>query len=376
MRAPIAIAALTAVCLAAGPALSASAAPGLGGLEYVALGDSYSAGYGLPDPLDTPAPGCFQSPDNYPHQLADAYGLVLDDRTCSGAVTANVIDTPQVTMTGQGPAPVQSDSLSASTDIVTITIGGNDLGFATIAKSCVATSATGPVVGVPPDFFSKNTCQEIYNPSPGNDFLLTILDLEVKPALAATMATIAQKAPNAKVFVVGYPTLTPASGGCYSLPIGDNGFVPPFPQNTVPFVASDLAYLHGIEAALDDAIRAAAATAGFTYVPTFEQTADHSLCTPDPWVFGITLTNTPTPDPVPEVSGVYVQLGTLHPNGEGAANLTALVGAAIVAAFPVLPATGASIAWWVLAPLLLLAGVLALLAQDGRLLHRRQESVR
>lgn len=356
MRLPAAIATLGVLCLVASPALSASAA-GPSGLEYVALGDSYSAGYGLPDPSDEPAPGCFQSPYDFPHQVAGALGLVLDDRSCSGADTENITNTPQTTDTG-GTAPIQSDSLSASTDIVTVMISGNDLGFFSIAESCLAKSPTGPVFGVYPNLYTTNTCREIYEPTANNDFLEFVIDSEVKPALATTFALIRQKAPNAKVFVVGYPTITPPTDHCFSLPYEGTDIAPPFVPNSVPFVASDQAYLHQIEQELDLAIQGAAATAGFTYVPTFEQTTDHSLCTPEPWMNGFTLTSTETPDPVPGHDGVYIALGTLHPNQAGADFLARAVRAAIEAAYPVLPATGPSIGWWVLAPLPVIAGVL------------------
>ena len=140
------------------------------GLEYVAMGDSYSAGYGLlPLSPTSPATGCYQAEVDYPHLVATALGLDLDDRSCAGAVTANIRDTPQVT--GSGTAPVQSDALSASTDIVTVTIGGNDLGFASIAGYCVALTANGPIAGDP----SLDNCKDHYNPSPGVDQLIDLL---------------------------------------------------------------------------------------------------------------------------------------------------------------------------------------------------------
>ncbi len=351
---------LAGLALLVAPTAAAAAPPDLSGLEYVALGDSYSAGYGLPDPSDQPVAGCYQSPFNYPHQIADALGLTLDDRTCSGAVTENVTDTPQDT--GSGTAPPQSESLTASTDIVTITIGGNDLGFAGIAQSCVAKSATGPVFGVFPNFFATSTCQAIYNPSPGNDFLVDVIDQEVKPALATAYAAITAKAPNAKVFVLGYPSIVPVVDACFSLPYEGDTIAPPFIPNSVPFVASDEAYLHHVEEQLDLAIQQAAATAGFTYVSTWAQTQEHSLCTPEPYVFGFTLTNDVTPDPVPGTPGVYIALGTLHPNELGAAFLASVAQSAIVAAYPpVLAATGVDDRRWMFVGVgMLLAGGLAL----------------
>ncbi len=353
----------TAAALASSPAAMAA---GPAGLEYVALGDSYSSGYGLPDPSDEPAPGCFQSPYNFPHQVAGALGLVLDDRSCSGAVTANIIDTPQTTDTG-GTAPVQSDSLSTSTDIVTVMISGNDLGFFSIAESCLAKSPTGPVFGLYPNLYTTNTCRELYEPTPNNDFLTFVINSEVKPALATTFALIQQKAPNATVFVVGYPAITPPVDHCFSLPYEGPDIAPPFVPNSVPFVASDQTYLNQIEGQLDLAIQEAAAAHGFAYVPAFAQTTDHSLCTPQPWMNGFTLTSTPTPDPVPGHDGVYIALGTLHPNQLGADFLAEIVQAAILEAFPPLPATGSTVGVWPLVALgALVAGTLVLAIRPAR----------
>ncbi len=235
------------------------------------------------------------------------------------------------------------------------------------AESCVAKSPTGPVFGVAPNFFSTNSCQEIYNPSVGNDFLIDVIDQEVKPALATTFALIKQKAPNAKVFVVRLPshhsrrgpvlrrcpTRTPSTPNTPVPP-----FPPPFPQNAVPFAAGDEAYLHHVEEQLDLAIQQAAAAQSFTHVPTFAQTADHSLCTAQPYISGFSLTPTTTPDPVPgSLRGLHRAArctptrsvrGSSPQGGAGGDRRGVPTGR--------LPTAGASLGWWVLAPALLLAG--------------------
>ena len=302
------------------------------GLEYVALGDSYSAGYGLlPLSPTSPASGCYQAEVDYPHLVATALGLDLDDRSCAGAVTANIRDTPQVT--GSGTAPVQSDALSASTDIVTVTIGGNDLGFASIAGYCVALTANGPIAGDP----SLDNCKDHYNPSPGVDQLIDLLDSTVVPALAETFALIAAKAPNATVCVIGYPTIAPDAAnirqpeppGCFTTAIGDGN--PPFPVNSFPYTQTDTLYLHYIEKELDARIQAAATTQGFTYLPTWAVSALHSVCADDPHIFGISLTTDAQdgePTPLP---GIYLVRGALHPNTEGVDFFASTIIAAIEA---------------------------------------------
>jgi lysophospholipase L1-like esterase len=172
------------------------------GLAYVALGDSYAAGYGLQPSTDRPVPGCDQSAQDYPHQLAAALGLDLTDVTCSGAVTANITTTAE--STGKGSAPPQDTALNDNTRIVTLTIGGDDLGFTDIATYCAAASAHGPLLIHPLQF----DCRGHYT-APGPDNLQDKLDTTVSPAVAATLAAIHTKAPRAKVFVLGYPALAP-----------------------------------------------------------------------------------------------------------------------------------------------------------------------
>lgn len=355
---------LVGLILLAPSTAAAAATSSTEGLEYVALGDSYSAGYGLlPLSSDSPAPGCYQAEVDYPRLVASALGLDLQDRTCAGAVTANIRDTPQVT--SGGTAAVQSDALSASTDIVTVTIGGNDLGFASIAGYCVALTANGPIAGDP----SLDNCKDHYNPSPGVDQLIDLLDSTVAPALAETFALIAQKAPNATVYVIGYPTIAPDAAnirqpeppGCFTTAIGNGN--PPFPVNSFPYTQTDTLYLHYIEKELDARIQAAATTQGFTYLPTWAASALHSVCADDPHIFGITLTTNPqdgAPTPLPNI---YLVRGALHPNTEGVALFTSTIVAAIQAdrARPALADTGGPsllLPLGVIAAGLLAAGVL------------------
>ncbi|WP_382306372.1 SGNH/GDSL hydrolase family protein [Herbiconiux sp. UC225_62] len=333
-------AALLALAVTALPATAANAqapaAPAATeGLQYVALGDSYSAGFGLePFSFSTPADGCFQAEQNYPHQVAARLGLELDDRTCSGAVTANIRDTPQPTITGLGTAPVQSQYLTADTDVVTVTIGGNDLGFADVAAFCVSLGPGEPILGDP----LYTDCSDYYHPLPEVDLLADKIDDVVAPALASTYALIAEKAPNAKVIVVGYPTLSPdvenvPAAGCFTPALTPGG--PPYPENSFPYTAADTTYLHDVEAKLDAAIRENAEAAGATYLSTLPQTESHSACQTDGSAFvnGISLLfdqpnqGTPTPDP-----DLFVKLGALHPNAAGVAFLTDQVAAAVTAA--------------------------------------------
>lgn len=89
------------------------------GTAYVALGDSFSAGIGTRAPVDNR----YRSEFGYPVLIADAQGFDLDYQACSGADINDVL-------IDQAPA------LNADTSYVTITVGGNDLGYADVITEC------------------------------------------------------------------------------------------------------------------------------------------------------------------------------------------------------------------------------------------------
>src|SRR2546423_11985304 len=100
--------------------------------NYVALGDSYAAGPIIP--VQQKPWGCLKSDHNYAHLAAPAIGMILRDATCSGADTGDMTSAQGVWP--DGPNPPQFDSLDADTKVVSITIGGNDIGVSSIAQDC------------------------------------------------------------------------------------------------------------------------------------------------------------------------------------------------------------------------------------------------
>jgi len=305
---------LAAIGIPAEVAAAAQTTATTQGLSYVALGDSYAAGLGLAPPTGTPDPSCGQAAVDYPHQVAAALGLQLTDVSCSGATTAAITG-------AQGSnIPAQASALSAATSVVSVTIGGNDLGFASIAQSCIALSPVGPLAVNQ----TQQSCKPFYV-SGSTDSLQLRISGVVVPNLRATFAAIKAAAPNAKVFVVGYHAIMPANlptTGCYSSPATANSF---------PFEAGDTAYLYSVEQSLDAAIQSEASTAGFAYVPASADQADHSACAPaaTAYVNGVTAS--------PSQTGVAP--GSLHPNAAGVASYTSQLSEAISAAFPALAPT-------------------------------------
>src|SRR5215218_11488723 len=162
---------ITAVlCVAA--AFAAFAAPALA-TKYVALGDSYSSGTGTRTYFE---PTCQRSVYAYPYLLHDAHpDWTFVDAACSGAKTGDIIN-------------IQSASLSADTNWVTYTIGGNDAGFSSVITECALPSWAANCEG------AINTAQSyIQNTLPGR---LDLVNNKIK-----------ERSPSAKVVVLDYPRL-------------------------------------------------------------------------------------------------------------------------------------------------------------------------
>lgn len=89
-------------------------------VDYVALGDSYSSGTGTREYYD---PDCQRSHYAYPELTAQRIGATLDMQACGGATVAGV-------------RANQVGALDAGTDVVTMTVGGNDAGFGDVLLEC------------------------------------------------------------------------------------------------------------------------------------------------------------------------------------------------------------------------------------------------
>lgn len=220
--------------------------------SYVALGDSYAAGPLIPLQSGTPA-GCLRSNRNYPSLVADT-GRVPDfrDVSCSGATTDDLF-APQVTSLGtNGP---QLDALGPDTAGVTLSIGGNDIGFATIISECAARS---------PRDLGGAACRDFYTAGDGSDELADRIE-ETAPKVAAALEEIANRSPEAEVLLVGYPAILPDEGpGCFPV---------------VPFSPGDVEYLRETEKALNAMLVEQADAAGVTYVDTYDRFIGHDVCT-------------------------------------------------------------------------------------------------
>ncbi|WP_344400375.1 SGNH/GDSL hydrolase family protein [Streptomyces longisporus] len=212
--------------------------------RYVSLGDSYTAGPLIPQQVDA---NCARSDHNYPSIVAAARkATAFKDVSCSGATTDNM-------WKAQGTNEPQLDALNRDTGLVTVQIGGNDIGFSSIIGTCARLSSQDP---------TGDPCRRYYASS-GID-QLTVAIARTAPKIDAVLRAVHARAPHARVLVVGYPDLLPDDGsGCYP---------------AVPFAAEDFAYLRDTGKRLNLMLRLVAEWDRAGYVDTYGPTVGHDMC--------------------------------------------------------------------------------------------------
>ncbi|WP_219418342.1 SGNH/GDSL hydrolase family protein [Pseudonocardia nigra] len=252
--------------------------------NYVALGDSYAAGPLIPLQTGTPA-GCLRSNRNYPALVAETIGVrEFRDVSCSGATTEHLAGPQQVTL---GTNPPQLDALTDEVDLVTLTMGGNDIGFGSIVSECAARSPLQPYGAACRDFYTAG----------GIDQLAERIE-DTAGKVAEALSEIESRSPDARVLVVGYPAILPDTGpGCYPL---------------IPFSPGDVDYLRETEKRLNAMLEREAGEAGVDYVDTYTPTIGHDICTlpGTKWIEGLVPTSPAAP---------------VHPNALGMAAIAAAV---------------------------------------------------
>ena len=227
-----------AAITAAGPALAGKPAPPAPKV-YVALGDSYSSGTGTGSYLND-GTTCQRSVYAYPSLAAAALGLSLTFRACSGATVADVSDT-------------QLSALSETTSFVTISVGGNDAGFADVVSTCAGSDTTACLNAV-------GAAQ-------------TYIASSLPSALTSLYGSIKEAAPNAKVIVVGYPRLF--NGRDCSL--------------WTSFTSAEMSALNATADQLNGTISTAATATGATFANPTEKFTGHAVCDGTPWINNVNL---------------------------------------------------------------------------------------
>jgi lysophospholipase L1-like esterase len=230
-------------------------------IDYVALGDSYSSGVGAPGQSGT----CLRSNNSYgPRWAAANSPASFQFLACGGAVTDDV-------RTKQIPA------MRAGADLVSITIGGNDAGFAPTVLTCLTSNDSACAAKV----------------SQGKTYVANTLPAK----LDATYAAIRAKAPDARVVVLGYPLIFDTSS-----PICEMS-------------TAKRRSLNDGARVLDEMIKQRAEAAGFVFSDVRDEFTGHGVCSSRPWINGLTI--------IPPQN-------SYHPNSSGYASgyLPALSGSA------------------------------------------------
>lgn len=269
----VALVVVAVVGLATQGAAKASASP----LRYVALGDSYSAASGVVPPDPTAPPECLRSLRNYPHDIAGQTGAQLTDVTCGGAKTSDYFSSQY-----NGVSP-QLDALKKNTQLVTMTIGGNDNNvFIDVILDCGAAGLSTLGQGSP--------CKDRY----GSSFDDTIRT-KTYPSLVKALRAVHARAPRARVAILGYPWIMPPTRGCF---------------DKIPVAEGDVPYVRNIQATLNDAVSRAAAATATTYVNMSAVSEGHDACEPIGvrWI-----------EPVLQGTNPVI----LHPNALGEAHMAA-----------------------------------------------------
>lgn len=222
--------------------------------RYVALGDSYTSGPGI---APARGAGCLRSGVNYPALVAQALDVPdFEDVSCGGATTTNLLTVQAVS---NRPEP-QLDAVTSETELVTIGIGLNDLQLSYgLLYACLTR------VGTP----TEGCKQMIAMPEAQLNQRLEAAAGRVEASLDA----VQEKAPEARVVLVGYPRVVPDSGSCPDRL--------PMPDAMIDRTRKALERINNLW-------KEAADAQGADYVDMYRASADRHICAADPWVNGAT----------------------------------------------------------------------------------------
>nr|BFE58926.1 SGNH family lipase [Dactylosporangium thailandense] len=209
--------------------------------RYVALGDSYASGVGA-DSYTAESGSCQRSTNAYPALYnANVKPAAYKSVACSGATTADVINS-------------QVSALASSTTLVSVTVGGNDIGFTSIMTTCVLQGEADCVAAV------SAAETRVRNELPGK--------------LGNVYKAIKAKAPSARVVVVGYPVFYQLGTICVGLS------------------ATSRAKINEGINLLDDTTKTAATAAGFKFADVRSAFVGHQLCSyGDKWLHALNYVN-------------------------------------------------------------------------------------
>lgn len=229
--------------------------------EYVALGDSWTADVFTTFPPTTQFTpiDCAQSVTDYPHQVAGALGITnFRDASCGSATTVSLTQ-PQTAALG-GVNPPQFDRLTPTTDLVTLGMGGNDIGLSGDVTGCLNLL---PNLGLGTPVPLGGYCKDKLAPKGGVDSVQAAI-AATAPKISTALAQIHQRSPHARILLVNYLAGLPASGkGCWPV---------------VPVLDPDVAYLQAKFLQMNAMLAEVAAASGVQLVDTYTPTLGHDVC--------------------------------------------------------------------------------------------------
>ncbi|WP_328608424.1 SGNH/GDSL hydrolase family protein [Amycolatopsis sp. NBC_00345] len=253
------------------------------GSTYVALGSSFAAGPGIPPVLDRTA---LRSGRNYAHLVAESLGLRLVDVTSSGATTAHLL------RERQGRARPQIEAVGAETRLVTVTAGGNDLGY---LGGLMAGSLRG-LLARPVRVVSHRAADLLA----GNGKPVSRASFDaVAASLAEVVVRVRDRAPSARVVLVDYlPVAGPDTR----------------PGPGMPLTARAIEQARETADGLAGAFAEAARASGADLIAASSAGLDHCVGSAEPWVLGFRIGNPRSGGPV-----------AYHPTAAGMAAVAAMV---------------------------------------------------
>lgn len=226
----LAVATLAAAgTVAATPARAAEPA-----YRYAALGDSGASGNGTGEYIGGNADGCYRSEYAYPSLLAAKYSIPLTFAACAGASMWSVAD-------------LQLPHVPTDTGYISLEVGANDAQLGNAVNYC--------------SYSTPQACEQAFATSSG------LIANEIPGWYRQLLTMIRQRAPLARVVIVGYPLMF-SGASCADQRLD----------------ATMQSRLNSLTDRLNEAMKQAAAATGVGYVETRPAFTSHALCSPDPWI--------------------------------------------------------------------------------------------
>ncbi|WP_206363067.1 SGNH/GDSL hydrolase family protein [Stenotrophobium rhamnosiphilum] len=217
------------------------------------MGSSFAAGPAITQAAENSPWFCARSQDNYAHQLASLRGLSLVDVSCGGATTKGILGGGLLML------PAQIDAVTTETELVTVTIGGNDIGYtANIMAMGCDDSAPWYVRAI--GGCKTRSTQEMEQALP-----------KLFEHLVAIIDEVHRRAPKAQVVLLNYQTILPQKGTCERLGLSE----------------AQVAQMHSIAEKLAAVTYAAAEGHGALLMDAKHLTQGHDVCASDPWINGM-----------------------------------------------------------------------------------------